>query len=169
MMFRLKYVSLSMHLRGEKLRKEVIALLDGLPKTYAEIAEDSKELEAAKRAYTGFLELTLDGQDKNVEVLPTLGFLMAKGNVTTYEWVHGEAPLTVEEPAIDFGGDDDDAGAGAVGDGAGIDFGDDDAGGIDFGDDDAGGIDFGDDDDVGGGGEIDWGNLDSGDAQVGVV
>ena len=29
--------------------------------------------------------------------------------MTTYEWVHGEPPLTVEEPKLDFGDDDTDA------------------------------------------------------------
>ena len=28
--------------------------------------------------------------------------------MTTYEWVHGEAPLSVEEPKLDFGNDEDD-------------------------------------------------------------
>ena len=35
--------------------------------------------------------------------------------MTTYEWIHGEAPLTIEEPKLDFGddsveNDDDDEG-----------------------------------------------------------
>ncbi len=41
-------------------------------------------------------------------------FLIQRGNVTTYEWIHGEAPLTIEEPKLDFGDDsvdnDDDEG-----------------------------------------------------------
>ena len=35
--------------------------------------------------------------------LPTLKFLTEHGNLTTYEWIHGEAPLKVEEPSYDFG------------------------------------------------------------------
>ena len=31
---------------------------------------------------------------------------MQRGNVTTYEWVHGEPPLTIEEPKLDFGDDE---------------------------------------------------------------
>ncbi len=37
-------------------------------------------------------------------------FLIDRGNVTTYEWIHGEAPLSVEEPRLDFGDDDDGGG-----------------------------------------------------------
>lgn len=41
--------------------------------------------------------------------------MIQRGNVTTYEWIHGEAPLTIEEPKLDFGddsvdNDDDDEG-----------------------------------------------------------
>ena len=30
-------------------------------------------------------------------------FLIEHGNLTTYEWIHGEAPLRIEEPSYDFG------------------------------------------------------------------
>ncbi len=32
--------------------------------------------------------------------LPALTFLLERGNVTSYEYAHGEAPLTVEEPKL---------------------------------------------------------------------
>ena len=32
---------------------------------------------------------------------------MDRGNVTTYEWIHGEPPLSIEHPKLDFGDDDD--------------------------------------------------------------
>ncbi len=146
-------------IKGEKLRKEVISLLDGLPDTYASIAQESKGLTAAREAYQGFLRSTLEMEGEGetpLEVLPTLRFLTEKGNVTTYEWVHGEVPLSVEEPRLDFGDEDEDDKQVDV-DG-GIDFGDEDDAG-------AGGIDFGDGGEADGG-DIDWGNLDSGDAQV---
>ena len=144
--------------RGDNLRKEVIALLDDLPDTYGQIARESKELEEARKAYMDFIKLTLlDGvKEEHHQVLPTLAFLMERGNVTTYEWIHGEQPLSVEEPKMDFGKEEQEAEEADVGDR--IDFGEDEAG-IDFGDDD-------DDAGGGGGGEIDWGDLDSGDAQV---
>ena len=31
---------------------------------------------------------------------------MEHGNLTTYEWIHGEAPLRIEEPDYDFGAED---------------------------------------------------------------
>jgi len=34
--------------------------------------------------------------------------LISRGNVTTYEWVHGEPPLVIEEPKIDLGEDQTD-------------------------------------------------------------
>ncbi len=130
-----------------------------MPSTYSSIAEESKGLAEARKAYSDFLEATFEDEerDKVSDVLPTLRFLMEKGNVTTYEWVHGEAPISVEETKMDFGQDDEEEQEGKL---------EEDGGGIDFGDDDVGGgIDFGDD--AGGdAGDIDWGNLDSGDAQV---
>ena len=136
-------------IKGDKIRQEIIELLSGLPETYGGIAEDSKELKGARLAYKEFLKTALEEDKNDVDVLPTLGFLMEKGNVTTYEWIHGEKPLSVEEPTLDFGDDDEDK------EDANADV-------IDFGDDDdGGGIDFGDDA-GGGGGEIDWGNLDAG-------
>ena len=140
---------------GSKVRREIIALLDDLPQTYAKIAEDSRALLPAVEAYVAFLEATLDeAMFKREDVLPALRFLIERGNVTTYEWMHGEAPLSVEEPKLDFGDEDEENGADES-----IDFGD---GSIDFG---GGGeqIDFGNTDDVelDSGADIDWGNLGS--------
>ena len=141
---------------GTKVRREIIALLDDLPQTYAKIAEDSRALSPAVEAYVAFLEATLDeAMFKKEDVLPALKFLIQRGNVTTYEWMHGEAPLSIEEPKLDFGDEDDEDG----GDEA-IDFGD---GSIDFGGGGGGDpIDFGgnvDDVELDSGADIDWGNL----------
>ena len=141
---------------GTKVRREIIALLDDLPQTYAKIAEDSRALLPAVEAYVAFLEATLDeAMFKKEDVLPALKFLIQRGNVTTYEWMHGEAPLSIEEPKLDFGDEDDEDG----GDEA-IDFGD---GSIDFGGGGGGDpIDFGgnvDDVELDSGADIDWGNL----------
>ena len=35
-------------------------------------------------------------------VLPTLKFLIDHGNLTTYEWIHGEAPLKIEDSCYTF-------------------------------------------------------------------
>lgn len=143
---------------GSKVRREIIALLDDLPQTYAKIAEDSRALLPAVEAYVAFLEATLDeAMFKKEDVLPALRFLVERGNVTTYEWMHGEAPLSIEEPKLDFG--DEGAEDGGV---DAIDFGE---GSIDFGGGEGGGdqIDFGstDDVDLDSGADIDWGNLGS--------
>ena len=71
--------------------------MDGLPNTYAKLAEQSKSLEPYRSIYQ-----SAGGGD-----LPTLKFLLENGNVTTYEWIHGEAPLTIEETNFDFGADED--------------------------------------------------------------
>ena len=141
---------------GKKIRSEIIALLKDLPETYAGIAAQSKELKGARDIYCKFLSNTLDeGYPSDQEVLPTLQFLMEHGNVTTYQWIHGEAPLSVEETALEFGEDEKDEDETAEDDGV-IDFGDDDEGaGIDFNTDDV---------ELDSGGDIDWGNLDTGDA-----
>merc|ERR1712117_676306 len=131
------------------VRREIIALLDDLPQTYSKIAE-----------------ATLDeAMFKKEDVLPALRFLIERGNVTTYEWMHGEAPLSVEEPKLDFG--DEDA---EEGDNEAIDFGE---GSIDFGGGSGDQIDFGNTDDVelDSGADIDWGNLgnsgdDAGGAEI---
>jgi hypothetical protein len=153
-------------IEGVKIRREIIALLSNLPETYAKMADDARALSPAVEAYVTFLESTLDeAMFKREDVLPTLSFLMAKGNVTTYEWMHGEPPLSVEEPMLDFGEDEKEDEAG----GDAIDFGED--GGIDFGDSGGDGIDFGGDGDVDidSGADIDWGNLGSGDDAAGTA
>ena len=49
--------------------------------------------------------------------------MIDRGNVTTYEWTYGEPPLSVEEPKLDFGDDDEKAeAADGVADNVEIDF-----------------------------------------------
>lgn len=68
------------------------------------------------------------------EFLPMLSYVLKNGNVTVYQWKHGEAPVpnqnqnepVPEEPSIDWGVGLD--GPGIVAQDDGIDFGD-----IDFG------------------------------------
>ena len=136
---------------GAKIRREIIALLDDLPQTYAGIAGDARALLPAVDSYSLFLEATLDeALFKKEDVLPALRFLIERGNVTTYEWMHGEAPLSVEETKLDFADEDEEGDAGGEGT-------------IDFGDGESAEIDFGSADDVelDSGADIDWGNLGS--------
>jgi len=78
------------------LKKQVFGLLEGLPDTYSELAEESKKMEPYRNAY----HLSGGGE------LPTLKFLIDRGNLTTYEWIHGEAPLKVEETCYNFEDDE---------------------------------------------------------------
>lgn len=154
-------------IQGERrcLRREIIDLMKDLPETYTDLAERSKGLKAARDGYCAFLARTLDEgvMSPEQDALPALKFLMERGNVTTYEWMHGEPPLSVEEPQIDFGEEDDKEEEEKEGD-DNIDFGDDDDGGA------AGGIDFGDDVELDSGTDIDWGNLDAaGDDEAGEI
>jgi len=82
--------------KTSEIKKAIIGLLEDLPKTYTRIAEESKTLESCRAIYNA------SGGGE----LPSLKFLMEHGNLTTYEWIHGEAPLKIEEPDYDFGAED---------------------------------------------------------------
>ena len=96
--------------------------------------------------------------------LPTLKFLIDRGNLTTYEWIHGEAPLKVEETCYNF---EDDEGT-ADGNDVAIDFDcidlnpkpDQDLGEVEL--DAPADIDWGDLEMIGDSGnvEIDWDNVE---------
>jgi len=142
-------------LKGERLKSEIAHLLDELPQVYAEVVEGVRGLKDAMvyhRTFVTFVNAAVDPD----QLLPTLGFLMEHGDVTTYQWRYGEPPLRVEPPppAVDLG-DESDPEKNTEDQ---IDFGDD--GEIDFGDD-AGGIDFGDDAAAGDeAADIDWGGIE---------
>ncbi|KAK8733183.1 hypothetical protein OTU49_006511 [Cherax quadricarinatus] len=121
---------------GDKVKHELVDLLKTLPEEFAVIAESSKSLAPARQLYSDFLSFTI--KETQPECLPLLKFVMEHGNVTTYEWLYGEAPCSIEEPHLEFSLDDE------------TDKTESDQ--IDFGD--GGTIDFGE-----ASGEIDWGNL----------
>ncbi|XP_065367417.1 CDK5RAP3-like protein [Calliphora vicina] len=144
--------------KGDNLREEFIQVLAGLPELYAKSIKNIGSLEEAVDLYS-----TTTGQNKQ-QCLPITRHLIEFGNTTVYQYIHKEAPLSVEEPEIklnlseehstkaaedneiDFG--DDNGGASSTISGEMIDFSDLN---LDSG---AGGIDFGD---GGEGGDIDWG------------
>ncbi len=136
-------------IKGDRVKKEIVQLMATLPDTYAEIAERSKKLKDAIKAYLSFLKSTVEDEGEVIveekNILPTLGFLVERGNVTTYELMHGEAPLCIEEDKIDYGEEEPDVRIGDDGNEDVIDFGDGEDT-IDFGDEQAAE-------------EIDWGNL----------
>ncbi|KAG7172176.1 CDK5 regulatory subunit-associated protein 3-like, partial [Homarus americanus] len=136
---------------GDKIKHELIDLLKTLPEEFSAVAEASKNLSSARQLYSDFLSFTVD--ETEPECLPLLKFIMEHGNVTTYEWLYGEAPCSIEEPQLDIVlTDETDKTADDQ-----INFGD--AGEtIDYGDT-SGEIDFGTDL---ASGDIDWGNLTEG-------
>lgn len=114
-------------IKGENLREEFIEKLKDLPKLYQEIATLAKKLNQATQIY--------GKASKNAECLPVLRHVIEKGNTTAYEYIHHEAPLSIEEPPVEIKLTIDVGGAGKTTNE--IDFGEGD-GEIDFGND----IDF---------------------------
>ncbi|XP_038220146.1 CDK5 regulatory subunit-associated protein 3 [Zerene cesonia] len=141
-------------IKGDKIKRELVERLEELPGIYHEIASSLKPVRPSIELYSAFTKYML-GEDAS-DVLPLLQYVVEHGNTTVYEWMYGEAPLSVEPDAIHIEIDDGKQGAGDQ-----IDFGD---GAIDFGPTDAPAeIDFGDGDT---GGEIDWGNIDAAPGEV---
>lgn len=77
---------------GENLRDEFRQKLMELPKLYEEIARLVKRLGEATKLYGKI--------SKNTECLPVLRHVISNGNTTVYEYIHHEAPLSIEEPSI---------------------------------------------------------------------
>lgn len=79
-------------IKGEHLRDEFVEKLKDLPKLYDEIETLAKKLNQAVEVY---------GKASKVdECLPVLRHIIGKGNTTVYEYIHHEAPLSIEEPPI---------------------------------------------------------------------
>ncbi|KAM7344774.1 CDK5RAP3 protein homolog [Cochliomyia hominivorax] len=145
--------------KGENLREEFIQVLSGLPELYAKSVKNIGHLGEAVDLYA-----TTTEQNKQ-QCLPITRHLIEFGNTTVYQYIHKEAPLSVEEPPIKLNLSEEHSTKAAENNE--IDFGDDDNGAsstisaemIDFGELNleagSGGIDFGDATDVGG--DIDWG------------
>lgn len=77
---------------GENLREEFRQKLDELPKLNVEIVELAKKLGEAATLYGKV--------SKNTECLPVLRHVISNGNTTVYEYIHHEAPLSIEETPI---------------------------------------------------------------------
>lgn len=79
-------------INGINLRDELFEKVKELPKLHSEVALLISKLDRA---------LVLYGKaSKNIECLPVLRHIIAKGNTTVYEYIYGEAPLSIEEPPI---------------------------------------------------------------------
>lgn len=142
--------------KGDNLREEFTQVLSGLPEVYAKSIKNIGTLEEALNLYA-----TTSGQTKQ-QCLPITRHLIEFGNTTVYQYIHKEAPLSVEEPQIKLNLSEEHESKNNDNE---IDFGDDNGGAsstisgemIDFGElnlESGEGIDFGD---AGDGGDIDWG------------
>ncbi|XP_072393463.1 CDK5 regulatory subunit-associated protein 3 [Diabrotica undecimpunctata] len=107
---------------GKKIKNELIDLLKDLPGTYKTISEKIKIVAPAVELYNAFNKY-LSGKKIDESALPLLEYLIKHGNTTTYEYIYGEKPVTIEESTPDISEDKSSS------DSDKIDFGD-----IDFGD-----------------------------------
>lgn len=106
-------------IKGENLREEFLQVLSTLPDMHANSIRNIGKLQEA-------IDLFSEGSDKLC--LPILRHLKEFGNTTVYQYIHKEAPLTVEEPSIKLNLSECNTMSSATGDNE-IDFGGDDNGG----------------------------------------
>ncbi|XP_046913345.2 CDK5 regulatory subunit-associated protein 3 [Dermatophagoides farinae] len=121
-------------INGDNIRDELYSQLEILPEKMSILAEKIPSLISVCNYYKAFVHFV--SQQSEIECLPNLHYLLAKGNTTWYEYRTGHIPDSIEEVklgkssliadnreenVIDFGNDNNE-----------IDFGDQ----IDFGDDD---------------------------------
>lgn len=85
-------------IKGDKIKSELAALVQDLPKVYDGIADKCLKLGKAVQYYQGFssflLHRTVD------DTTPLLRKVISDGNITTYEWKHGAKPISVQENAV---------------------------------------------------------------------
>lgn len=86
-------------IEGMSVKVELTALLSALPQVYHQIAKAATELAEACQFYSAFQEFSM--RRKAMEVLPHLSVLRSSGNVTTYEFLTGNAPRAVKEVKMD--------------------------------------------------------------------
>lgn len=132
-------------IKGEHLRQEFLKKLKDLPVLLEEIASMTKQLNQATEIY--------GKSSQNAECLTVLRHIIEKGNTTVYEYIHHEAPLSIEEPPLEIKLTVDDNGVSNVVNEINFDDGE-----IDFGND----IDYGDIENIQEvtleTGDIDWGS-----------
>lgn len=79
---------------GEHLKQEFTDKLGELPDIYTDIVVSTKKLIKSLGLFAKASEIA--------ECLPLLRHVIAKGNTTVYEYVHGEPPLSIEEPLTEI-------------------------------------------------------------------
>jgi len=90
-----------MGISGNNIKKELIALLKDLPDIFDKVAKSTQQLQVAGDFYKEFVTLILE-KSLDSEILPLLSYVIKNGNTTTYEWIHGEKPLSIEEPKLEI-------------------------------------------------------------------
>ncbi|KAG7203765.1 hypothetical protein KM043_013788 [Ampulex compressa] len=143
---------------GQQIKQELAEKVPELAEIYEKIAEKTKLVEKSVTFYCAFVDYTL-GRQHDGGCVPMVKYIIDKGNTTTYEWIYGEAPLSIVEPLLNISSEDNPEDRIEIPDMANgeIDF-----GGLDLNLD----IDLGRDADVDVGGDIDWGD---GDAEAAAV
>ena len=140
---------------GQQIKQELAEKVKELPEIYEKIAKKIKSLEKPVEFYSSFVNYTL-GRQHDGGCVPMVKYIIDKGNTTTYEWMYGEPPLSINEPPLNISFDDNDSEKKKVEntENVGIDFGEIDINsGVENG-----GIDFGDDVNLDAEGDIDWGD-----------
>jgi len=92
---------LQMGISGNQIKQELVALLKDLPDIFDKVAKSTQQLQEACDFYKDFVSFML-GKSVDGEILPLLRYVIKNGNTTTYQWVHGEKPLSIEEPKLDI-------------------------------------------------------------------
>jgi len=82
---------------GTEPKKEIFEIVNSLPELY------DHWINRAKPKLASFMSKYISAASihrSTDSCLPTLSFLMSRGNVTAYEYIFGDAPLKIEEPML---------------------------------------------------------------------
>lgn len=85
-----------LEIQGLNISKELKELPSQLNDVYENIVQKSASLDKAHNFYLDYVQYFFDRKDLDL-CLPTLGFLIKKGNTTVYEWRTGVQPKHVEK------------------------------------------------------------------------
>merc|ERR1712080_540702 len=88
-----------MGILGNNIKQEMVELLKDLPDIFDKVAKSTKHLQDASDFYKEFVAFMLD-KSLDKKFFPC--YVIKNGDTTTYEWVHGEKPLSIEEPKLEI-------------------------------------------------------------------
>ncbi|XP_071100814.1 CDK5 regulatory subunit-associated protein 3-like [Haliotis cracherodii] len=89
-----------MGIEGKKIKSELAALVRDLPTEYQKMAKTTKSLQPAVDYYQNFVSFVMKSDKFESESLQFLKFIISNGDVTTYQWRTGSAPVKVEDTNI---------------------------------------------------------------------